>query len=311
MSRKTLQTFRKLVQSLVFFSIILIPLLSSYRINLSSEGLVSVGRPELKAVFWCFDRVIGGLTDVNLIGSSVWSVNILGFNIMDPLAVASHIFATRHIYPLVLLSSIIPLIFTLIFGRIFCGWICPFNFIMEMNAKLRSFLQKKNGMGLEDVIFSRKHKYFVLGLGLLLSVIFGIQLLPVIYPPAVIGREIASLVSYRGAGIGACLIILLIVFELFFSRRWWCKYICPGGALYSLLGSGRILQIQNDVDKCNGCLKCKKVCPLGLNPAEGEVGMECTNCGVCYSNCPKKALKFKFGKPGINLSLLKRKKGKP
>ncbi|MDI6891740.1 MAG: 4Fe-4S binding protein [Actinomycetota bacterium] len=267
----------------------------------------------MKAIFWCFDRTIGGLVDVNLVGSSVWSINILGFNLTDPVAVTSHIFATHRIYSLVLLGGLIPLIFTLIFGRIFCGWICPMNFILEMNAKLRNLLQK-DGVDPEDIHFSREYKYFVLGLGLLLSALFGIQFLPVIYPPAVIGREIASLVSYRGAGIGTCLIILLMIFELSFSERWWCRYICPGGAVYSLLGSSRILQIRKDAEKCNNCLKCKKVCPLGLNPAEGEVGMECTNCGVCYSNCPTKAVGYKLGIPKIaNLFALltKNEGGKP
>jgi len=86
-------------------------------------------------------------------------------------------------------------------------------------------------------------------------------------------------------------IFQVFLLELLVSERLWCRYLCPGGALYSLLGSQRLIRIRRDAVKCTNCADCTKVCPVGLNPMKDSTGMECDNCLVCISICTENALK--------------------
>ena len=76
------------------------------------------------------------------------------------------------------------------------------------------------------------------------------------------------------------------------SQRGFCRYVCPGGALYSLLGRYRVFRIKRKVDLCNDCEKCNVVCQFGLDPLQDDFGMECNNCAACIAVCPTEALSF-------------------
>ena len=89
----------------------------------------------------------------------------------------------------------------------------------------------------------------------------------------------------------------IVLFEILISRRWWCRYVCPGGALYGLIGWARPVRVVHATGKCTRCAACVRVCPVGLNPMDDRMGRECDNCGLCVSNCKDKALNY-----GIRLS---------
>jgi len=76
------------------------------------------------------------------------------------------------------------------------------------------------------------------------------------------------------------------------ARRGFCRYLCPGGALYSLLGSFRLFRIQRKVEVCNDCAKCNAVCQFGLDPLRDKFTNECNNCTACIQACPTDALGF-------------------
>ena len=89
------------------------------------------------------------------------------------------------------------------------------------------------------------------------------------------------------------LIILgIAIFEIAVSRRWFCRYICPGGALYSLLGWLRPVRVRLNADACTKCAARAEVCQVGLNPMKEEMGPECDNCGLCISNCADDAIGY-------------------
>jgi len=78
------------------------------------------------------------------------------------------------------------------------------------------------------------------------------------------------------------------------SRRGFCRYVCPGGALYSLLGRYRLFRIRRIVENCNDCAKCNAVCEFGLDPLRDNFGQECNNCTACIAVCPTDALTFRI-----------------
>jgi ferredoxin-type protein NapH len=146
----------------------------------------------------------------------------------------------------------------------------------------------------------------LLAIGLGLTALLAVPVLGYVYPPAVLSREIHDFVfalfdraehgrfglwlggtSWMTAVIGS-----IVAIELFVSRRWWCRYVCPGGALYSLLGTARPLRVKLRHERCTECALCVAACPMGLNPMKNEMGVECDNCGVCISSCEDDALGY-------------------
>ena len=86
--------------------------------------------------------------------------------------------------------------------------------------------------------------------------------------------------------------VATLLFDLLVSRRGFCRYLCPGGALYSLLGRYRLVRIRRIVETCNDCAKCNAVCEFELDPLRDGFGQECNNCSACIAVCPTDALTF-------------------
>jgi len=236
---------------------------------------------------------------------SVWSAEIAGVSLTDPLAAAESVVASRR-FPWVLAVSVaIPLVVTILLGRVFCSWICPVGFLLELTDKLRNGLRFLE-VHPRNLRAARGTKYALLVVGLVLSAIVAAPVLGYVYPPAAASREIHDIVftafdraelgrtgfSLEGASWMLFLLAAIVAIELAVSRRWWCRYVCPGGALYSLLGRARPVRVELRVDKCTECAQCVTACPMGLNPMRDEMGMECDNCGSCISSCNDDALAY-------------------
>ncbi len=237
-----------------------------------------------------------------------WSAELFGLSMTDPLGAAESIVARKHVAKVVLISLIIPILLTALFGRIFCSWICPMGLLLEITDKFRKvlkFLEIKT----YNVRFTRGTKFALLVVGLISSAILSVPILGYVYPPAIISRELhdliftlfdraeAKLLGFTFVGLTWMSLILLgiILFEVVISRRWWCRYVCPGGALYILLGIKRPVRIKLLESKCTHCVDCVVACPMGLNPMNNQMGAECDNCGACISSCHDDALKYSVG----------------
>ncbi|HDY87242.1 MAG TPA: 4Fe-4S binding protein [bacterium] len=224
---------------------------------------------------------------------SVWTMDINGFNISDPLAALESTVITLYLYAPLILSVIIPVIITIILGKVYCGWICPMHLLLEINDWLRKKLEW-TGYNTRDIKFSRNTKYWVLAVGIIVAFFAGRPLLALIYPPAIISREIFYKIYNGIYGHGILILVMIFFFELTLSRRWWCRYICPGGAVYSLLSRFSFLRIKRFNDFCDNCGDCVPVCPYDLDPMTKELGMDCDRCGICIDVCKPGALKYKF-----------------
>lgn len=228
------------------------------------------------------------------IKGTTWSATVFDFKLSDPLAVASQSAASWSLYWPFVFSALIPILASLLLGRFFCGWICPAALIFELNDNVAAWLHRK---GLR---FKSKHsavinvntKYVILFLGLVLCAISGVAFLAAIYPPAIVGREIYYAISVGGFSVGIFFFTGALVFDLLFERRGFCRYLCPGGALYSLLGRYRALRIHRNVQLCNDCEMCNAICQYELQPMQDEFGQECNNCGDCLSICHSQALNY-------------------
>lgn len=225
-----------------------------------------------------------------------WSLTLFGYNITDPLAGIAAMVGGGIYLPL-LFSMLLPIVFILIFGRAFCAWICPMNTLFEINNwvrnKIEMFIYKP-----VDIRLDRSYKYIILVAALILTA-GGVSLLPYLLPYALVTRQPYYYVFYRTFGVGMGIILVMFLFELFVSRRGWCRYLCPGGAFFSMLSPARLIKVERSaVDCISGCSRCSEACKMGLLPHEDKTGMECDNCGLCVTSCPSNAMKYKIGARG-------------
>jgi len=95
------------------------------------------------------------------------------------------------------------------------------------------------------------------------------------------------------------LIGIVFVIFLYLNRkypRFWCRYICPLGALLGIFSKTSILGLQKDISRCNDCDLCVLDCQGAANPQGKDkwVVSECMMCFNCWGDCPRDAIKFKF-----------------
>ena len=285
-SIRWLQVFRHFVQVTVLASLFLVPVIARYHNYLASRDIDRVmTRWEGKLPGHVISAVDSGfrmlpngekervgrmqrnrpqlIEYTQQIRGSVWSADIGSLSFTDPLAVAESVIGSRHFPWILAVGLALPLVLTLIFGRVFCSWICPAGLLFEINDGIRSVLRFLEVQP-RNLRMSRGTKYGLLVAGLALTFFLSAPVLGYIYPPAVLGREIHDFVFAAfdraehgrfGFWVGgmswmAVVMIAIIAIELFVSRRWWCRYVCPGGALYSAIGAARPVRVQLDRPTC-------------------------------------------------------------
>jgi ferredoxin-type protein NapH len=219
--------------------------------------------------------------------------------ITDPLIGLQTILTGWTADGVLLLSMLIPFGVALIFGRVFCGWLCPQNTISE----LVDFLGKKIGLRQLCEFKPKPHfRYAILGLVLVATALAGLPLASLLSAPGIISVQAAKLVYEGTVGLELGLIGLIVGAELFLARRVWCNHLCPVGSFLCLFRWRKTLKVVMNEDAehpCGHCLACAKACQLGLNPLQEKIYPLCHNCGACLTACEeikgsRKPLKFRF-----------------
>jgi len=219
------------------------------------------------------------------------SLGIGELRLISPLEGLESMLVSRQIYVPLLVGMLAPLVLATLLGRVFCSWVCPISFLAEAVATLRVRISGKNRFH-DRLVLAKRLLWFALIGELLLSLILGAPIFVFLSPPGLVGRELMLAVySHRLAWEGI-LVVAILLLELL-TRRFYCRYFCPLGALLALVGSKRRLLVAHQTDLCTGCGRCAQACPLGLRPNLGETRTAyCWNCGVCIESCQTLALHF-------------------
>ncbi|HIJ79211.1 MAG: 4Fe-4S binding protein [Desulfobulbaceae bacterium] len=195
-----------------------------------------------------------------------------------------------EIHPAGLTIFISALLLALFFRKGFCGWICPVGFISNLIEKIGLQLKTIKRIPVFFDILLMSLKYFLLAffafvvlLEMDLQAIEEFSRSP--YNLVVDARMLLFFIKPSTVTLW-CLSFL--VFVSFFSRNFWCRYLCPYGALLGLIALFSPVRVKRDREKCIGCQQCEKVCPGSIRVAAKDSinSPECLGCLECVAVCP-------------------------
>ena len=184
---------------------------------------------------------------------------------------------------------------TALWGRFFCGYLCSFGAMQELLAFVSKKLvpRKKRISAAADRIL-KFLKYAVLFATVLL--VWALQL-PVdssFSPWGVFGMLISGNGSVMLSAIPTVgfAILVAILIASFFVERFFCRYLCPLGALFTPLSRGRLFRIRRKESACSGCAQCSRACAMGVAVHENDrvTSGECIDCMRCTDVCVPEAL---------------------
>ncbi len=225
------------------------------------------------------------------------------FLVIDPLVSLSTAIASRS-WVWSLTSAAIILVVCIVIPRGFCGYLCPLGTLIDLfdwslTRHVTRFRVASDGWWVHI-------KYYLLS-GTLIAAVFGVLVsgfvaaIPVITRGMLmLGEPVQSgmtrgwhLVPEMHAGHFVSIGMFAAVLCLgFLQPRFWCKYVCPSGAVFSLGNLFRVSERKVE-SSCINCNKCVEICPFdAIKPDFTTRTTDCTLCQTCGGVCPTDAIKF-------------------
>ena len=182
--------------------------------------------------------------------------------------------------------------FTMVFGRFFCGYACAFGSLGDLVHWLGQLVQKKLKKKLPRL--PQKVRWLLRYLPyVILTVIVALCGLGIYAdlsgwsPWDVFSMLTALRFRLTGYYLGLVLLILTLV-GMVFEERFFCRFLCPMGAVFRLLPILPWAVIRRNREQClKGCSACEKACPVETKLSSGENTADCIQCGKCLGTCPK------------------------
>lgn len=188
---------------------------------------------------------------------------------------------------------------TVLVGRFFCGFFCSFGAVQDLlwfgSHRLRALFPGKRNLKKADRIF-RFAKYAVL-FYFIIFVWSGVTAVKTAGLWQVFGQYV-SFGHWPGLkpllSVGGVLLLLIFIGSLF-VQRFFCRYFCPMGAIYSLISQTSFLKIDKPRKECGKCHLCTSKCTMGMDLTKKDriAGGECISCQKCVSWCPKGNARFR------------------
>ncbi len=245
---------------------------------------------------------------------------------MDPLVMLSTMLSTHYVYRYLGWGLVIIGV-TLLFGRVFCNWICPYGTLHQFVGWL--FNIGRNKERIDDNRYRNFYfiKYTILTVMLIMAAMGALQIglldpiclmyrtfATVIAPMTDMGLSQVSLTAHGmnldtlwidnlkfGPGVAqrifigsfwiGVMIVVLVGMNVIIPR-FFCRVMCPLGALLGVISRFSLFRINRDVHKCTDCNLCLTRCEGAADPQGAVRVSECFSCMNCIDDCPEDALSF-------------------
>ena len=236
--------------------------------------------------------------DIQLLEGALTASRFAGFHMADLNSALQVMLAFKHVVINLVIGTVtVFILWWLLGGRTFCSWVCPYHLLAEWAEILHLKLEKKGWV--KDHPMDRRARSWFWLVFVILAFVTGYTVYETISPTGILSRALIY-----GPGIALIWVLTLLLFEIFWSRRAWCRYGCPIGLTYGLVGGISPFKINYNLANCYHEGECKKVClvPHVLDTVikgrathiNVDIGADCTRCGRCVDACPTESLTFKF-----------------
>lgn len=194
------------------------------------------------------------------------------------------------------------LLFGALFGRLVCGWLCPFGLVQDLLHKI-PFPKKLHRLPGDRFLKYLKYLIlvgFVIVLPLTVLDLVGqgqpwfckyicpsgtlFAGIPLIASNPPLRAALGWLFTWKAAILVGLLILSMAVYRPF------CRYLCPLGAIYGWFNPIALYRFRIDTAKCTQCGACQRACKLDIPVWETPNSAECIRCGDCRRACPHGAV---------------------
>ena len=242
--------------------------------------------------------VVSFQLDIQMLEGALSASRFVGFHFADLNSALQVMLAYKHVVINLLIgTTTVFIMWWLLGGRTFCSWVCPYHLLGEWAEILHVKLAQKKIV--KDHPFDRRARTWFWLIFAVLALVTGYTVYETISPTGILSRALIY-----GPGLALVWVAALLLFETFYSRRAWCRYACPIGLTYGLVGVTSPFKVQYHLQSCFHEGECRKVCevPHVLDvtikgkaaDAHTGIGPDCTRCGLFVDICPTQSLNFEI-----------------
>jgi len=188
---------------------------------------------------------------------------------------------------------------SMLYGRVYCGYLCPQMIFSEasinLEEKIKTFINKnfaKQSISVRNWM-NRAAVYSIL---VVASVFLAFVFISYFVEPRDLFRRLTSFDVVTAGGFAGVVVTLITFADFAFLRQKFCTTVCPYGYLQGILGDDDTLVVQyrDPEEICVECKKCVRVCHMGIDIRTSPYQIECIHCGECVDAC--RLIMGKFGK---------------
>ena len=264
-----IQAYRKIVQYLFLAVTLLIGVQFSIFVSQLEKGLLpTMTRPPGIEAF---------LPISSLISFKYWLVS----GIFNP------------IHPSGLIIFLIILSTAILLKRGFCSWVCPFGLLTEYLNRLHRFIFRKDVQIPRWLDYPLRSLKYLLLFFFIWAIIIKMNVRDLdyfIYSPYNMVADIKMLHFFKHISAFAFWVLVSLLVLSILIRNFWCRYLCPYGALLGGLSSISIFKIHRNENTCTQCRQCTRSCPVDIkvHKTKSVISDECHACLKCVAVCPEK-----------------------
>ncbi len=176
----------------------------------------------------------------------------------------------------ILFLSFLAVFLTILFGRIWCGWLCPQTVVVEFTGFIDG-LARRGG----------RSRFLAIAALMAISIVLAADILWYFVEPRQFAMDLLAGTLGRVERWSWAILSVVTFLNFLFLRRTFCATVCPYAKLQGAIFDDRTLVIAADTDRmklCMHCDACVAACPVGIDVRKG-LQSECVSCALCIDAC--------------------------